>query len=189
MAIQAIHVRNQIKGHVKEIIRGDVLSEVDVQTPWGIFTSIITTRSVDELQLKAGSDVVALVNPTEVLIVKSSALVAPSRSPKPALAIEEPRASNTLIDTANRFHTKFRSQTPTPQTLGTLPGFYRLPDVVRFCALSRSTIYRRVAEGKFPAPVHLGGRASGWSRAALQQWIENPEGFRVAPAQPRPNGT
>jgi molybdopterin-binding protein len=70
MAIQAINVRNQFKGHIKEILRGDVLSEVDVQTPWGIVTSVITTRSVDELQLKPGSEVVALVKSTEVSIAK-----------------------------------------------------------------------------------------------------------------------
>ncbi|HZY18131.1 MAG TPA: molybdopterin-binding protein [Ramlibacter sp.] len=70
MPIQAINVRNQFKGQVKEILRGDVLSEVDVQTPWGIVTSVITTRSIDELQLKPGSDVVALVKSTEVSIAK-----------------------------------------------------------------------------------------------------------------------
>ena len=70
MPIHAINVRNQFKGAVKEIIRGDVLSEIDVQTPWGVVTSVITTRSVDELQLKPGSDVVALVKATEVSIAK-----------------------------------------------------------------------------------------------------------------------
>ena len=34
---------------VKQIIRGDVVSEVDVETPWDIVTSVITTRSVDDL--------------------------------------------------------------------------------------------------------------------------------------------
>lgn len=70
MPIQAINVRNQFKGQVKEVIRGDVLSEVDVQTPFGIVTSVITTRSVDELGLKPGSDVVALVKATEVSLAK-----------------------------------------------------------------------------------------------------------------------
>ena len=70
MSIQAINVRNQFKGKVREIIRGDVVSEVDVETAWGIVTSVITTRSVDELQLKPGSDVVALVKSTEVSIAK-----------------------------------------------------------------------------------------------------------------------
>ncbi|MEZ0306489.1 MAG: molybdopterin-binding protein [Ramlibacter sp.] len=71
MSIQAINVRNQFKGKVKEIIRGDVVSEVDVETPWGgVVTSVITTRSVDDLQLKVGSDVVALFKATEVSIAK-----------------------------------------------------------------------------------------------------------------------
>lgn len=70
MSIQAINVRNQFKGTIKEIIRGDVVSEVDVETPWGIVTSVITTRSVDELDLKPGTSVVALVKSTEVSIAK-----------------------------------------------------------------------------------------------------------------------
>ena len=70
MTIKAINVRNQFKGKVREISRGDVVSEVDVETPWGIVTSVITTRSVDELKLVVGSDVVALVKSTEVSIAK-----------------------------------------------------------------------------------------------------------------------
>ncbi|HEY8337884.1 MAG TPA: molybdopterin-binding protein [Tardiphaga sp.] len=68
MGVQAINARNQFRGKVKEIIRGDVVSEVDVETPAGIVTSVITTRSVDELGLKPGSAVIALVKSTEVLI-------------------------------------------------------------------------------------------------------------------------
>lgn len=70
MTIQAINVRNQFKGTIQEIIRGDVVSEIDVHTPWGIVTSVITTRSVDNLGLKVGSEVVALVKSTEVSIAK-----------------------------------------------------------------------------------------------------------------------
>ncbi|AMP37820.1 TOBE domain-containing protein [Ralstonia solanacearum] len=70
MSIQAINVRNQFRGQIKEIIRGDVLSEIDVETPSGIVTSVITTRSVDSLGLKVGSEVVALVKATEVSIAK-----------------------------------------------------------------------------------------------------------------------
>lgn len=70
MSIQAINVRNQFKGKIKEIIRGDVVSEIDVETPWGIVPSVITTRSVDNLQLGVGSEVVALVKSTEVSIAK-----------------------------------------------------------------------------------------------------------------------
>lgn len=70
MSIQAINVRNQFKGQVREIIRGDVVSEVDVQTPWGVVTSVITTRSVKELELGVGSEVIAFVKSTEVSIAK-----------------------------------------------------------------------------------------------------------------------
>ncbi|MBI2771004.1 MAG: TOBE domain-containing protein [Burkholderiales bacterium] len=70
MSIQAINVRNQFKGKVKQVIRGDVVSEVDVETPWGIVTSVITTRSIDDLQLQPGTDVVALVKATEVSLAK-----------------------------------------------------------------------------------------------------------------------
>lgn len=70
MSIQAINVRNQFIGKVKEIIRGDVVSEIDVETPWGVITSVITTRSVDSLGLELGSEVVALVKSTEVSLAK-----------------------------------------------------------------------------------------------------------------------
>jgi len=69
MTITAINVRNQFRGKVREIVEGPVVSEVDVETPSGlIVTSVITTRSVKELGLAVGRDVVALVKSTEVSI-------------------------------------------------------------------------------------------------------------------------
>lgn len=58
-----------------------------------------------------------------------------------------------------------------------MPAFFRMADVIRITALSRATLYRRIAEGKFPPPVHLGGRACGWPPAALQAWIDDPERY------------
>ena len=77
----------------------------------------------------------------------------------------------------------FHQSLPKPNTSKAPPAFYRLRDVMRITALSRSTIYRRVAEGRFPAPVHLGGRASAWQCVALQLWIDNPEGYRASDSQ------
>ncbi|MDH0863089.1 molybdopterin-binding protein [Mitsuaria sp. GD03876] len=69
MSITAINVRNQFRGTIKEIVEGPVVSEVDVQTAGGlIVTSVITTRSVKELHLTVGKEVVALVKSTEVSI-------------------------------------------------------------------------------------------------------------------------
>ena len=38
--------------------------------------------------------------------------------------------------------------------------------------LSRSTIYLRIAEGSFPKPVSLGGRAVGWIEAEVNDWLK-----------------
>ena len=48
----------------------------------------------------------------------------------------------------------------------------RLPDVKRSTGLSRSTIYLRIAQGTFPKPVSLGGRAVGWLEAEIQEWLQ-----------------
>ena len=64
-----------------------------------------------------------------------------------------------------------------PTAAVTTPAFYRLASVLRITALSRATLYRRIAQGRFPRPVHLGGRACGWSHAAVQDWIADPEGY------------
>ena len=69
MSIGAINVRNQFRGKIKEIVEGSVVSEVDIETPSGLLvTSVITTRSVKELGLRPGRDVIALIKSTEVSI-------------------------------------------------------------------------------------------------------------------------
>ena len=70
MTIKAINVRNQFKGVFKEIVEGEVVSEIDMQTASGIVTPVITTRSVRDLELKIGSEVIAFVKSTEVSIAK-----------------------------------------------------------------------------------------------------------------------
>jgi prophage regulatory protein len=39
--------------------------------------------------------------------------------------------------------------------------------------LRRSTLYQRIADGSFPAPVRLGGRAVGWIEAEITEWLTN----------------
>ena len=70
LTIQSINVRNQLKGTIQEIIKGDVVSEVDVVTASGIFTSVITTRSVEQLDLQIGSQVIVLIKSTDVSLAK-----------------------------------------------------------------------------------------------------------------------
>lgn len=47
----------------------------------------------------------------------------------------------------------------------------RLPVVVVRTGFSRSSIYQRIAEGKFPAPIQLGPRAVGWLESDIEAWI------------------
>ena len=51
----------------------------------------------------------------------------------------------------------------------------RISEVVEITGLSRTTIWRRVKSGNFPAPVRLGGlatRSVGWREGELKRWIE-----------------
>ncbi len=48
----------------------------------------------------------------------------------------------------------------------------RLPEVKIRTGLARSTIYHRIAQGKFPKPINLGGRAVGWLEAEVEAWLQ-----------------
>lgn len=48
--------------------------------------------------------------------------------------------------------------------------FLRMTGVMHMTGLGRSTIYRLMAEQKFPAPVRLSTRAVAWRRVDLEQW-------------------
>lgn len=50
--------------------------------------------------------------------------------------------------------------------------FLRMPTVMRMTGLGRSTIYRLIADQKFPSPVRLGPRAVAWRRSDLDRWSE-----------------
>lgn len=47
----------------------------------------------------------------------------------------------------------------------------RLPAVKARTGLSRSTIYLRISEGRFPKPVSLGARAVGWVDEEIDNWL------------------
>lgn len=53
------------------------------------------------------------------------------------------------------------------------PSINRLPEVKHRTGLSRSTIYRQIKAGEFPAPVPLGQRAVGWLSSDVDQFIES----------------
>jgi prophage regulatory protein len=50
----------------------------------------------------------------------------------------------------------------------------RLPEVERRTGLSKSTIYRRIGGGRFPASVPLEGNIALWRESDVADWIADP---------------
>lgn len=66
----SISGRNKLKGKIVEIQLGDIMALITVQVGENIVDSVITRKSAEQLKLKIGDDVQALVKATEVMIVK-----------------------------------------------------------------------------------------------------------------------
>ena len=55
----------------------------------------------------------------------------------------------------------------------TMPALLRLPLVIRFTGLGRSTIYKLILEKKFPRPVRVSERRVAWRRADIDRWSDD----------------
>jgi prophage regulatory protein len=56
------------------------------------------------------------------------------------------------------------------RAMSTPKKFLRLQAVMDAVGLARATIYKRIKEGTFPAPVQLGPRAVAWDESAIAEW-------------------
>ena len=68
----SISARNQLKGRITEVILGDVMAHLTIRVGQNLIDSVITRKSADELKLKKGDTVVAVVKATEVMVSKGS---------------------------------------------------------------------------------------------------------------------
>ncbi|UEC01751.1 helix-turn-helix transcriptional regulator [Burkholderia vietnamiensis] len=50
-------------------------------------------------------------------------------------------------------------------------GFVRQKLLLRFVPFSKSTLWRRVGEGKFPSPVKLSAGITAWRVEDVRRWI------------------
>jgi molybdopterin-binding protein len=67
----ALSARNHLKGTIEEIEWGDVLAHITVRVGGdSLIESVITKRSAEEMGLKKGDAVTAVVKATEVMIAK-----------------------------------------------------------------------------------------------------------------------
>jgi len=48
----------------------------------------------------------------------------------------------------------------------------RAPAVRSQVGLSNTTIYNKIKEGTFPAPIPIGARAKAWDSFAIDEWVE-----------------
>jgi molybdopterin-binding protein len=65
-----ISARNKLRGTVEEVTLGDVMAHVVVRVGDNLIESLISRRSAEELNLKKGDSVAAVVKATEVMIQK-----------------------------------------------------------------------------------------------------------------------
>ena len=49
--------------------------------------------------------------------------------------------------------------------------FLKIRDVVSETSLSRTTIYRLIAKGQFPAPIQVSTQRVAWPEHAVQAWM------------------
>jgi prophage regulatory protein len=54
----------------------------------------------------------------------------------------------------------------------------RLKTVLSRTGLSRSTIYRKIAEGTFPAQLTISTNGTGWHESDINRWIADPVSWR-----------
>ena len=60
-----------------------------------------------------------------------------------------------------------------------IPTLIKRPEVERRTGLSTSSLYKLIAEDKFPRQVSLNSRSVAWSEDAVTNWIYN----RIADAK------
>ena len=65
--------RNQLKGKIKAVKPGSVMAEIVVELPDGQqIVSAITLTSAQDLNLRVGDDVVAIIKSTDVMILSQA---------------------------------------------------------------------------------------------------------------------
>ena len=65
-----ISARNQLRGTIQQIVLGNVMAHVVVRVGENVIESVITRRSAEELELKQGDTVTAIIKATEVMVQK-----------------------------------------------------------------------------------------------------------------------
>lgn len=63
--------------------------------------------------------------------------------------------------------------------MSSIEKIIRLKTVLSRTGLSRTTLYRKMAEGTFPRRVKISVHGAGWHESAVSLWIADPAGYRT----------
>lgn len=63
-----LSARNQIKGTIKTVTKGQTTSHIQIEVNGAIITASITNEAVDDLQLKPGQVAYAVIKASDVMI-------------------------------------------------------------------------------------------------------------------------
>jgi molybdopterin-binding protein len=69
MVRMKISARNQLRGTVEAIVLGVVTAKVSVRVGDNLIESVITRQSVEDLNIKVGSQVTAVIKSTEIMLM------------------------------------------------------------------------------------------------------------------------
>lgn len=64
----------------------------------------------------------------------------------------------------------------------------RMKTVLARTGLSKSTIYRKITEGTFPARLKISTNGAGWRESDINRWVANPVGWRAVNDNEVPSG-
>ena len=91
------------------------------------------------------------------------------------------RARRQAVRTNSNYATPERTpaapKAPTPPTLPpalvqSSDRLLRLTELTRTLGISRSTVYRYLAAGRLPPPIHLSSRCIAWKASTISAWMD-----------------
>jgi len=66
----SISARNHLRGKITDLKLGDIMAHVTIKVGQNVIESVITRQSAEEMKLKKGDMVIAVVKATEVMVSK-----------------------------------------------------------------------------------------------------------------------
>lgn len=66
--LSSISLQNQIAGVIENLVKGELLSRVELMTELGIISAVITSDSVERLNLKKGQPAFAMIKTNELML-------------------------------------------------------------------------------------------------------------------------